>query len=121
MDSVDLIEPDEEVLYDIKTCIAQWVDELKPDVDEFYVIRVWFPEPARRLLRRQCADDEYVVCTQSYEQYTMVDIAERAMEIWNNKYVPIEIIQSGGALFYGIKKESVKHRSIRLDDLKLME
>lgn len=121
MNQVIVREIDEETLYAINTCIAQLVDNDKPDVDEFYVINVWFPEPSRRILRRECKDGTFTLFVKLKQHYTIPDIIEKAQDIWDKGYVPIEIVQSEGCLFYGIPKSVIRQRTVRTHTPVLME
>lgn len=121
MNAVEVKSINDITLYDINTCVAQWTDSQKPDTDEFYVICVWFAEPARRILKRQCADGSYVIFPKQKHQYRMPDIIEKAIDIWEKGYVPIEVIQSEGCLFYGIPKSVIKQRTVRTHSMILME
>lgn len=112
-------EIDDDTLYAINTCIAQMVDEDKPDVDEFYTINVWFPEPSRNLLHSNCKDGEFTVFAKF--KYSIPDILAKAQDIWDEGYVPVEIIQSGGGLFYGIPKSVIRQRTVRTHTPILME
>lgn len=121
MNAVDVKSIDDRTLYDINTCVAQWVDSENPNIDEFYVICVWFPEPARRILKHQCADNSYVIFPKQKHQYRIRDVITKAVDIWEQGYVPIEIVQSEGCLFYGISKRAIKQKTVRTCDMILME
>lgn len=121
MDAVDVPFLNDESLYRINNCVAQWVDQNRPDVDDFFVICVWFPEPAKRILHHDCPDNGYTIIMKEQHQYQYADIIEKALSIWNSGYVPVEVIQSEGALFYGIDKLTIKHRTVRGNVMKLFE
>ncbi len=97
-----------EQLYDVKFCVMQWFEDHPNNLSEFCVVSVWFPEPANLILGANCADDEYHVRIKTRRDFTHAEVLSHLMSIWNNEFLPVEVIQTSESLYYGIQKEIIK-------------
>ncbi len=93
-------------LGDILSCIRQ-MTETKGVPNIFFVINVWFPEPANLLLKAETPEEGYCVFCKFEGQYRDQLILQRAKEIWNSGKVPVEVIQTEGTMFFSLDRESL--------------
>lgn len=98
-------------LIGICSCVHQALREFKTD-DKFFVLKVWFPDAAAVHLRQYCPPDEYHIRRCTEENYRNPSIIAHAKRIWENGYIPVEIIQIQGGIFFGINKINSQIKSL---------
>lgn len=109
---------DIDIIRDIKSCIKQQINSKEPPT-EFNVISVWFADMANKYLKSNTPDGSYCVMYKFESNYTRADIIKHAKKIWNAELYPVEIIYSGGAIFYAFPKKDVYNKNI--SEVKLLK
>lgn len=96
---------------DIINCIQQHL--YKNDIPkEPFVITVWFHDVANKYLHTNTKYGSYAIYNKLIGEYTKPYIISTAKEIWNNNFVPIEIIQMTGAYFYASHMNDIFNKKI---------
>ncbi len=110
---VDEIEP--EVLDIIPECIASWLEnaECALKFEKPFAIRVCFPEAAELYYKQKCAPHELLIMVMKSHEYRIKDIRDRLIEIWETNFIPIELVQAGGCLFYALPRRAFEENKIR--------
>lgn len=96
-------------LADIHSCLTQFTKKNEfPKDCEFYIIQVWFPEPAKKILKNDTPDEQYCIRFKASHMFGNQDIKNHAQEIWDAGMTPIEIISDcTGGLFYALPRYMV--------------
>lgn len=100
MDSTLNLKPDYQKFSDIISCIEQKIRDTKKFPKTFFVISVWFPDVANKYLKSNTPDDGFCIIYKLEENYTMQDIVDHAKKIWEAGFIPVEIVQNTGGVFY---------------------
>ena len=104
---------DIKTLTDITNCIAQEVDRKTDMQIGFYQISVWFSDIANKLRHANCPPNGYSIFTKTVLDFGHPSLHAHAMKIWEKGLVPIEIVQSTGAVYYAIPKSVVNEKKVR--------
>ena len=99
---------DQEDLLNATSCAYQWIEHVKPKIDDFVVITIWFAEVARRVLHVGCPDGEFHVRSKNENGYRNAEIQDKALSIWRKGFIPLEIIKGDRGYFFGITKDSIR-------------
>lgn len=105
------------------SCIMQFCKEeeerIKPCYG-IYVFTVWFPDAAKEFLDINISDDQLTIMQKEIYQYKMLCNREHVQRIWDNGFIPVEIMKNGGGIFFGIPKSIIERKqydSIVLEEM----
>lgn len=113
MEETLVLKLDVEILLDITNCIVQLVDENNVPKTEFYQISIWFPDIANKLRNANCPANGYHTFIKTKDDFGNASLCAHATIIWENELVPIEIVQSTGAIYYSIPKSVIDNNTVR--------
>lgn len=100
------------VLYNIMSCLEQFVIKTVLPKDKFYVISIWYPNIANQYFNSNTQQGSYFIIPKYEDNYTKKDIIEHAKKIFNVGLIPIEIVQDTGSYFYSIPKFFIESKNL---------
>jgi len=116
MDTTNVPQLDLLQRHNILSCVRQRVrDGNLPN--EFFVISVWFSDIANRLLKSNTPSNGYCVMVKKEDGYTKPDIIAHAKKIWDLGYVPVEVVQKEGAIFWALPRQNVMANDLNEEEL----
>jgi hypothetical protein len=104
---------DESELYNIMSCLEQFVIKTELPKDEFYVISIWYPNIANEYFNSNTQSNSYMIIPKYENNFTQKNIVEHAKKIYDAGLIPIEIVQDTGAYFYSIPKIFIENKDLR--------
>lgn len=97
----------EERFNGIMSCIEQNARCGSFVITKPFVITVWFPDIANKILKSKTPANGYCIYRKQLVDYTVKSIIEQCEKIWNAGLIPIKIVQKEGAILYALPKEEV--------------
>ena len=103
----------ENELLKIMSCLEQFVNNTKLPQDKFYVISVWYPNIANKFFNSNTQPNSYMIIIKYEDNYTQKNNLDHAQQIYNQKLIPIEIVQDIASYFYAIPKIFIETKNLR--------
>jgi hypothetical protein len=110
--------------HNVHSCIKQFCIQNHKETriqNGTYIIAVFFPDMAMQIMNHYVEEGQLCVVPKEIFQYINPENRAHAQKIWNNGYVPIEIMKNGGGIFFGINKAKIEARHYDYMELEEME